>query len=125
MSRDHEHRRWAGRGLLLGYLVVCVLAAALVEVITAWPLTSMVIVLGILYALMVIVGATILRPLAAMTSVIFRSIRSENRRDTRRRPRGFSRRRAPGTAAEAAPSRRQPAAAAPPAPPPPVAGHRS
>jgi hypothetical protein len=125
MRIDRTRRRRVGRGLLLGYLVVCVLAALLVGVVTGWPLTSLVLLLAVFYALMVTVGAVILRPLAEMASVIVRSTRNENRRDLQRPTRGFRRRGATGTAPAVARLRRRPGADVDPAPQPPVADHRA
>jgi uncharacterized protein YacL len=74
----------AAGGLLVGYLVLCVLAGVILEAITDWPIGSMIIVIALFYVLLVFLGAAIVRPIATMTMMVFRSARRENRRDTRR-----------------------------------------
>ncbi len=75
--------RAAGR-LLFGYLALCIVAGVIIEAITDWPIGSMVIVIAVFYVLLVFVGAAIVRPIATLTMVVFRSVRRENRRDTGR-----------------------------------------
>jgi hypothetical protein len=89
--------RAAGR-FLFGYLVLCVVAGVILEAITDWPIGSMIIVIAVFYVLLVFLGAAIVRPIATMALVVFRSTRRENRRDTDRgrTPRRVRRMRRPG-----------------------------
>ncbi len=89
-ARGQERRRRprisdraAGRALV-GYLALCVLAGVILEAITDWPIGSMIIVIAVFYALLVFLGAAIVRPIATMTMLVFRSAERENRRDTGR-----------------------------------------
>ena len=71
--------------LRLGYLVLCVAAGVLIEAITSWPLGGMVILVAVFYLLLTLAGALVLRPIATMAMLVFRSVRRENRRDIVRR----------------------------------------
>jgi hypothetical protein len=69
---------------LFGYLALCIVAGLILEAITNWPIGSMIIVIAGFYVLLVFLGAAIVRPIATLTMMVFRSVGRENRRDTGR-----------------------------------------
>jgi hypothetical protein len=107
-ARGQERRRRprisdrAAGELLFGYLALCIVAGVILEAITDWPIGSMIIVIAVFYVLLVFLGAAIVRPIATITMIVFRSVRRENRRDTGRGRRASS----PRSAQPARPGRR-------------------
>lgn len=79
--RPPRPSRRATASLLLGYFVTCVAAAFAIEAITGWSTGSTLVIVAIFYVLLVLLGAAVLRPIATIAMLVFRSARQENRRD--------------------------------------------